>query len=96
MRSALTALAFFFGVITITPSVVAIIVALIGPVGAYLIAARRFSGKIETTEARDLWAESASIREWSRRRIEALEAENARLRQEMRQLRAELRGKVDS
>jgi hypothetical protein len=61
--------------------------ALIGSLVTWLLAMRRFSGKIETTEARDLWAESASIREWSRQRIEALERrvndlelENAHLR----------------
>lgn len=54
--------------------VVAIIVAVVGPLGAYLVAARRFSGKVETTEAKDLWKEAGRIREWSSARITALEA----------------------
>lgn len=88
------ALAFFFGVVTVTPSVVAIIVGLAAPVISYLIAARRFSGKIETTEARDLWAESKSIRDWSRKRIESLEERVLDLEKENRNLRAELRGRI--
>jgi len=62
--------------------------ALVGSLVSYLIAARRFSGKIETTEARDLWAESASIRRWSERRIEALEQRVVALEKENTELRA--------
>jgi membrane protein YqaA with SNARE-associated domain len=68
----------------------AIIAAVAGSLVTWLVAVRRFSGKVETSEARDLWAESAAIREWSRRRIEDLEArvetlegENSRLRARM-------------
>jgi hypothetical protein len=90
MRLALFALAFFFGAISITPSVIAICVGLAAPIISYLIAARRFSGKIETTEARDLWAESAAIRDWSRQRIEALERRVQQLEDENRDLRAKV------
>ena len=47
-------------------SSVAVIVALIGilvaPLVTYIIATRRLSGKIRTSEAADLWAESAAMR----------------------------------
>lgn len=102
MRSAILALGFFFGVITITPSTIAIVVGLTAPLVSYLVAARRFSGKIETTEARDLWAESKAIRDWSQQRIdtlngvvERLEARVELLEEENDALRAELHGKVD-
>jgi hypothetical protein len=95
MRLAIFALLFFLGAVTITPSVVAIVVGLCAPVLSYIIAARRFSGKIETTEAKDLWAESKAIRDWSRERIEALEARVLLLEKENRELRAQLRGKVN-
>jgi hypothetical protein len=67
---------------------IALLAALVGPLITYLVAARRFSGKIETTEARDLWAESASIRDWSRRRIVALEKRVETLEEENERLRA--------
>jgi hypothetical protein len=94
MRS-IFALLFFFGAVTITPSVIAIAVGLAAPIVSYIIAARRFSGKIETTEAKDLWAESKAIRDWSRERIDALEARIVALEVENRELRTQLRGKVN-
>ena len=55
-------------------------VALIAALGGWLVKARQLSGKIETSEAADLWAESAAIRadcwrqlELARERIAALE-----------------------
>jgi len=96
MRLALFALAFFFGVVSITPSIVAIIVGLAAPVVSYLVAARRFSGKIETTEARDLWSESKAIRDWSRKRIEALEKRVQELEDENEKLRREFRDRISS
>ena len=56
-----------------SPTIIALVAALAAPVGAYLVAARRFSGKIETSDAKELWAESRDIRRWSKERIEALE-----------------------
>lgn len=50
----------------------AVAAALIGALASYIVAARRFSGKIETTEAKDLWEESRAIRKWSQERIETL------------------------
>ena len=62
------------------PAIVAIIVALAAPIGAYLIAARRFSGKIESSDAKELWAESRSIRDWSQGRITTLDDEVRQLK----------------
>lgn len=55
-----------------TATLIALIAAFAGPLGAYLIAAKRFSGKIETSDARALWEESSAIRDWSQKRIEEL------------------------
>lgn len=49
------------------------IVAVVGPLLTYLVAARRLSGQIRNSEATELWAESRSIREWSEKRNEKLE-----------------------
>lgn len=46
--------------------------AVIGPLGAYLVAARRFSGKIESSDAKALWAESRDIRDEYKSQIGAL------------------------
>lgn len=43
--------------------IVALIIAVIGPLFAYLAAARKLSGKIETSEAADLWEEAARLRQ---------------------------------
>jgi chromosome segregation ATPase len=58
---------------------------LVAPIVSYIAAAKKFSGRINTTEADALWQESASIREDYRsqlaardRRIEALEARVAK------------------
>jgi hypothetical protein len=68
-------------------ALIAAAAAILGPLVAYIVAARRFSGKIETTEAAELWAESRSIRDWSQarireleQRVETLEAEGGELR----------------
>lgn len=84
--------------------IIAIIAALLAPIGAYLVAARRFSGRIETSAAQDLWAESSEIRKWSlerirdlsahivhlEERIETLEHENNDLHEQVRSLRTQL------
>lgn len=61
-----------------TAALVAVIAALAGPLLTYLVAARRLSGKIATSDASDLWTESRSIREDYQRRIEELNAVVAR------------------
>lgn len=53
-------------------TIIAVVAAVAAPLGAYLVAARRFSGKIETSDAKQLWQESRSIREWSVKRIAEL------------------------
>lgn len=72
-----------------TPTLLAIIAGIFGPLGAYLVAARQFSGKIETTEARELWEESRSIRDWSQQRIEVLHETVERLERRLRELEDE-------
>jgi len=64
----------------VDPLVGIILAAGVAALGAYLAAARRFSGKIGTSDAADLWAESRSIRDWSQARISALDVEVAVLR----------------
>jgi predicted RNase H-like nuclease (RuvC/YqgF family) len=56
----------------VTPTVIATVAAVVGPLAAYLVAARRFSGKISNSDATDLWKESSAIREWSSTQIAKL------------------------
>lgn len=72
-----------------SPAAVAIIVALAAPIGAYLVAARRFSGKIKTSEAEELWAESRAIRQDSAKRIRILNGVVERLETRVGSLEAE-------
>lgn len=51
---------------TLGPIVAAAVTALV----MWLIAARRFSGRIGSSESKELWEESRSIRDWSSTRIE--------------------------
>jgi chromosome segregation ATPase len=50
--------------------IVALVVATVGPLVAYLGASRKLSGKIGTSEAADLWAESSRIRDDYRDRLD--------------------------
>lgn len=76
---------------TVEPGVVAaIIVGCLSPLVTWLMAARRFSGKIQTTEASDLWRESAAIREWMERRVEVLNRRVAHLEEELTDCQEEL------
>ena len=66
--------------------IVPFFVAIVAPVGAYLLAARKMSGKVATSDASDLWAESRSIRDdyrsrilWLEERVVVLEEGNATL-----------------
>lgn len=47
----------------LSDSTIAILALIVGPLGAYIGISRRLSGKIGTSEAADLWAESKSLRE---------------------------------
>jgi peptidoglycan hydrolase CwlO-like protein len=55
------------------PTLGILVVGILSALGAYLAAVRRFSGKIGSSDAAQLWLESASIREDYRARIQALE-----------------------
>jgi chromosome segregation ATPase len=56
----------------VDPVVGIIIAAAVASLGSYLVAARRLSGRVGSSEAESLWAESRSIREWSTARISEL------------------------
>lgn len=56
-------------------------VALIAALVKWIMAARQLSGKIETSEAADLWRESAAMREDYRNRIALAESRAERLEQ---------------
>jgi chromosome segregation ATPase len=56
----------------VDPIVGIIVVAVAGPLVTYLVAVRRLSGKVGSSDASELWAESRSIREWSKDRIAEL------------------------
>jgi predicted RNase H-like nuclease (RuvC/YqgF family) len=53
-----------------TGLLLAAIVAIVGPLAGYLGASRKLSGKIGTSEASQLWAESASIRHEYREQLQ--------------------------
>ena len=72
-------------------TIIALVAALVGPLGAYLVAARRFSGQIETSAASELWAESSAIRVWSAARIKELQEEIAELREDLEERDVRLR-----
>jgi chromosome segregation ATPase len=61
-------------------------VAIVTALGAYLASVRRLSGKIGTSEASDLWEESASIREDYRTRLNFAEARAIRLEERVDKL----------
>jgi regulator of replication initiation timing len=56
----------------VSPNVLAILGIIVGPLVAYIVAARKLSGKVATSEATDLWEESRSIREDYADRIKVL------------------------
>lgn len=53
----------------------ALVAAIIGPLFAYLAAAKKLSGKIETSEASDLWEEAARLRQEYKEEIAQLRKE---------------------
>jgi predicted RNase H-like nuclease (RuvC/YqgF family) len=56
------------------PVTIAVVAAVVGPLLTYLAAARRLSGRIATSEAASLWAESAAMRQDYLARITQLNA----------------------
>lgn len=74
-------------VAAIDPAVtVAVVAAALGPIGAYLVAARRLSGKIANSDAEQLWEESRAIREWSNNRLTIQDQEIKSLRKALSDL----------
>lgn len=61
------------------PIVGAVLAAIVAGLASYLAAARKLSGKINTSDAAELWTESRSIREWSAERISALSTQVSEL-----------------
>jgi predicted nucleic acid-binding Zn-ribbon protein len=68
---------------------VAILVATVGPLLTYLVASRKLSGKIGTSEASDLWAESGKIRDDYRARIDTANVRQAELESRVARLEGE-------
>lgn len=75
---------------TLLPGLAALIGTLAGVAATYLVATRRSSGRIATSEAADLWRASESIRHDLTEDVKALRLEVASLRAENLALRAEL------
>ena len=69
-----------------TTILVAVLGIIFAPILSYALAARRLSGKIETSAAEDLWAESRSIREDLTQRNEFLLGRIATLEEKVEQL----------
>lgn len=61
--------------------IVGLLGVILGPLVAYVVASRKLSGKIATSEAADLWAESSRLREDYRKQL-------ARSEQRVTQLQA--------
>ena len=65
---------------------VPVVVALVTAFGAYLASVRKLSGKIGTSEASDLWEESADIRKDYRAQLLMEQQRTARLEQRVDKL----------
>jgi septal ring factor EnvC (AmiA/AmiB activator) len=59
--------------------VVALIAAIVGPLATYVVASRKLSGRIDTSEAASLWEESRDIRSDYRDRLAEAEKRMAQL-----------------
>jgi hypothetical protein len=53
---------------------VPIVVAVVAPIGAYLLAARKMSGKVSTSDATQLWKEAGAIRDDYRGQLQLADA----------------------
>lgn len=58
--------------------------------GAWIIAKHQRSGRVDTTDAADLWKEGKDLRDFLVARIEAQSAEIAALKIEVRELKGEV------
>lgn len=77
------------------PAVIAIVGSLAAALVTWLVAQRRFSGKIDSSEATDLWQEAKDLRKWSQERIDAQDAKIARLEERIDGLFRENRSLTD-
>ena len=75
---------------TFLPGLAALIGTLAGVAATYLVASRKSSGRIRTSEAEVLWEASESIRHDLTAEVAVLRAEVATLKAEIAQLRAQL------
>jgi len=73
-----------------TSAFIAVLTIIFAPLLSFLIARRQFSGKVASSEASELWAESKAIREYAVLRAEACEKENDRLEAELQVAKVEL------
>ena len=73
-----------------TTALIAIFAAAIGPLLVYIAAIRKASGKVASSEAADLWAESAAIRKDYKDRIAELERRIERFEDRDREMQREL------
>lgn len=75
---------------TLLPGLAALIGTLAGVAATYLVASRKASGRIRTSEAEVLWEASESIRHDLTAEVAVLRAEVASLKAEIAQLRSRL------
>jgi uncharacterized protein YceH (UPF0502 family) len=75
---------------SLLPGLAALIGTLAGVAATYLVASRKSSGRIRTSEAEVLWEASESIRHDLTAEVAVLRAEVAALKAELAQLRARL------
>lgn len=75
---------------TVLPGLAALIGTLAGVAATYVVASRKSSGRIRTSEAEVLWEASESIRHDLTAEVAVLRAEVATLKAEIAQLRARL------
>lgn len=71
--------------------IVPILVAAVAALGAYVAAARKLSGKINTSEASQLWEESRAIRDDYREQLKVANGVIQDLRDRIKRLEEELR-----
>lgn len=76
--------------ITVLAVIISSVSLVIAPLVSYMTVSRRLSGKIQSSEAIDLWKESASIREDYRRELIRAVDQIENLRESNLQLRTEL------
>lgn len=73
------------------PALLALAGAAVTALGAYIIAKHQRSGKVDTTDAADLWKEGKDLRDFLVARIESQEAEIVNLKVEVRECKDEVR-----